>query len=89
MKIVVTGATSFIGKAFVDVALEKGWEIVAVVRRNSPKAKAFEGVDNVSVAELNMDEYGKIAFCVGRYSRSSANGQRAPAEELRKQRRAD
>lgn len=67
MKIVVTGATSFIGKAFVDVALEKGWEIVAVVRRNSPKAKAFEGVDNVSVAELNMDEYGKIAEAAGSF----------------------
>ena len=67
MKIVVTGATSFIGKAFVDVALEKGWEIVAVVRRNSPKAKAFDGVDNVSVAELNMDEYGKIAEAAGSF----------------------
>ncbi len=67
MKIVVTGATSFIGKAFVDVALEKGWEIVAVVRRNSPKAKVFEGVDNVSVAELNMDEYGKIAEAAGSF----------------------
>lgn len=60
MRIVVTGATSFIGKRFVLTVLEKGWDVVAVVRKNSEKALKLKNVTNLQIVELNMDEYYQI-----------------------------
>lgn len=39
MEVVITGANSFIGYRYLKAALNKGWNIVAVVRRNSLKTK--------------------------------------------------
>lgn len=53
--LVITGATSFIGKAVVKAA--KNWNVVAVVRRNSNKTDDLRAMPNVHIIELNMDEY--------------------------------
>lgn len=65
MKIAATGATSFIGKAFIDAVSKKGFDIIAVVRHNSPKASDLKNIKGVSVLELNMDEYGTLGEKTG------------------------
>lgn len=60
MKVVVTGATSFIGKQFVLSAIEKGWDVVAVVRKDSEKVLELKNVVNLQIVELNMEEYYQI-----------------------------
>lgn len=65
MKVVVTGATSFIAKRFVYAATEKGWNVVAVVRRNSKKICEFSAIDNLVIVEMNMDEYSQLGEMVG------------------------
>ena len=60
MKIVVTGATSFIGKAFIRKLAQTDCEIIAVVRKNSPKINFSQQFGNIRVVELDMDEYAEI-----------------------------
>ena len=43
MRIVVTGATSFIGLAVIEELLHGGHEVFAVVRPDSPGRKKLEG----------------------------------------------
>lgn len=66
MKVVVTGATSFIGKKFIYAAIEKGWDVVAVVRRNSAKIDGFSKITGLKIVEINMNEYSKLGEVVGR-----------------------
>lgn len=66
MRVVVTGATSFIGKQFVVSAVKIGWDVVAVVRRNSPRVSELEMISNLEIVELNMDEYAKIGEMTGK-----------------------
>lgn len=62
-KLVITGATSFIGKAIIEAA--SAFQVKAVVRRNSDKADALRAMANVEVVELNMDEYAALGEIVG------------------------
>ncbi|MBO4877120.1 MAG: NAD(P)-dependent oxidoreductase [Ruminococcus sp.] len=65
MRIAVTGATSFIGSAFIKAAAAKGHSIVAVVRRNSSKADELRAMENVTVTELDMEEYDRLGEAAG------------------------
>lgn len=65
-KIIVTGSTSFIGKRFVEIASENGYEIIAVARCNSKKTEDLKKLDNVNVIELNMNEYDRLGKIVGK-----------------------
>ncbi len=65
MRIIVTGATGFLGKNTVIGAAEMGWEVIAVVRRNCQKASCFDAFPNVHVMELNMDEYAELGNVAG------------------------
>ena len=48
MRIVVTGATSFIGLAVIENLLHGGHEVLAVARPDSPGRKKLEGRESVS-----------------------------------------
>lgn len=61
--LVITGATSFIGKAIIRAASD--WHVKAVVRRNSNKADDLRAMPNVEVVELNMEEYHTLADVAG------------------------
>ena len=59
-KLLVAGATCFIGERLVHLAAGQGYEICAVVRRGSEKAQKIRQIPHVTVVELDMEEYGQI-----------------------------
>lgn len=65
-KIVITGATSFIGEQLIKASIHKKWEVAAVVRRNSVKAKRLQHISNISVIESDMKEFNSIGNLVGK-----------------------
>lgn len=65
MKVVITGATSFLGNRYLGVALTKGWDIIAVVRKNSSKTQNLYDNPQIKVVELDMSEYGRLGSIVG------------------------
>ena len=76
MKIVVSGATSMIGRKFVSYANSNGCEVVSIVRPGSDK-KIPEGTSQTVF--LDMDEYANIGAAAGKcdcYVHLSWNGTR-------------
>jgi nucleoside-diphosphate-sugar epimerase len=65
MKIIITGATSFIGERFVKVAVTKEWEVIAVIRKESNKKEHLKLLGVAEIIELNMDEYEHIGDLAG------------------------
>lgn len=65
-RVIVTGATSFIGVPLVDYLIQQGIEIYAVLRSDSAKKKEF--VDRFggrcNIIELDMHEYPKISVLI-------------------------
>lgn len=59
-KIVITGATSFLGSATVKRFLSAGNEVYAVVRRNSPNIFRLASIKGVKIIELNLDALEKL-----------------------------
>lgn len=57
MKIIVTGATSFIGQNLIRRLIQKGHFIYAVVRPNSIKIKELPNSSRIKIIELEMSEY--------------------------------
>jgi len=55
---VVTGATGAIGRALIEVCIEAGYEVLAVVHRSSARAAALNGRPHCRVLRLDLDEYG-------------------------------
>ena len=49
MRIVVTGATSFIGLAVIEDLLHGGHEVLAVARPDSPGRKKLEGRKGIRI----------------------------------------
>ena len=62
MKIVITGANSFIGQRLSKRAVEAGWETVMVLR---PGHDIPQLPENCRVIPLAMEEYGKISRQAG------------------------
>jgi glutamate carboxypeptidase len=58
MRIVVTGATGFIGRHFVERALAGGHEVVALYRPGSPGGEAVAGKLRARGAELHAGDIG-------------------------------
>lgn len=55
--IVITGATGAIGRALIKVSIEAGYEVLAVVHRESGRAAELEQIHHCHVLRLDLDEY--------------------------------
>lgn len=56
-KIVITGATGAIGRALITVCIKEGYEVLAVVHRNSKRAAELEKIEHCKVLYLDLSEY--------------------------------
>lgn len=61
--ILITGATSFIGLNLLNYLLND-YKIIAIVRSNSQKLEKLPVNVNLSVAELNLEEYDKLPLII-------------------------
>ena len=61
MRIVVTGATSFIGLAVIENLLHGGHEVLAVARPDSPGRKKLEGRKGIRILTCGLDHIGDLA----------------------------
>lgn len=61
-KVVISGATSFLGKRLVKKAVGAGWDVVAVVRKGTSQDIFPAGV---TVCYLSMEEYAVLGNVVG------------------------
>lgn len=53
MKILVTGATGFVGRTLIPYLIEKGWSDVSILVRNVAKAcKLFGNITNLNIIEM-------------------------------------
>lgn len=57
--ILITGATSFIGQNLINCLIDD-YEVIAVVRVNSSKNNILPVHKNLSIVQLNMNEYEKL-----------------------------
>ncbi len=56
MKILITGATGFVGKTLIPYLYENGWEDIAVLVRNPKKAKElFIGIPKLKIINTSTD----------------------------------
>ena len=60
MRIVVTGATSFIGLAVIENLLHGGHEVLAVARPDSPGRKKLEGRRGIRILTCGLDHIGNL-----------------------------
>lgn len=58
-RIVITGATGAIGRALIKICIETGYEVLAVVHRNSSRASDLYDIDHCEVLQLDLNEYSK------------------------------
>lgn len=65
MRIVISGASSFIGMRLVYKASEQGWKVVAVIRDSSIQRKVLNNVRGVSVCTCDMENYSDLGPIVG------------------------
>ena len=63
-KIVITGATGFIGIHLIEQWLEKDSEIYAVIRPHSKNANRIPKNDHIHVIELPMEEYDQLPMVI-------------------------
>lgn len=61
MKIVITGANSFIGDRLAERAAELGWESVLVMRRGRGRNPGY----NSRIVELSMEKYDRLGVLAG------------------------
>lgn len=65
-KLVVTGATSMIGVALIEAALERGCDLIyAVVRRDCQKLFRLPADGRVKVIPCDLDQYEKLPELIG------------------------
>ena len=55
--VVITGATGAIGRALVSVCIKAGYEVLAVVHRNTKRASELEKKEHCRVLYLDLAEY--------------------------------
>ncbi len=67
MRIVITGATSFIGSAFTRMLLGLGHQVYAVVRPGSPNRGALHlTAEGFTLLELNLEDIDQLPERIGR-----------------------
>lgn len=54
---VITGATGAIGRALIPVCIQAGYEVLAVVHRDSPRASGLNKIEHCQVLRLDFSEY--------------------------------
>lgn len=54
---VITGATGAIGRALVNICIDAGYEILAIVHRESSRASELDLIEHCHVLLINLDEY--------------------------------
>lgn len=64
MRIIVTGATSFIGAEFTKLALDNGNVVYAIARNIENARKRFQENSNLHLIQMEMDEYEHICKVV-------------------------
>lgn len=65
-KIIITGATSFIGVNLINELLKEEAEIYAVVRPDSSKIKRLPKSDKIRLIQLDMTDYDRLADYINR-----------------------
>jgi len=60
MRIAITGPTGSIGYDLVQNALDRGDEVIAVVRPDSPRSKDLPQDENLTIVEADISDYGSI-----------------------------
>lgn len=66
-RIIITGATSFIGLHLIEMLLNDSWEIYAVIRRKSAKRNILPQTRNIHIIELDMEEYSQLPKLINVY----------------------
>lgn len=61
MKLFLTGATGLLGRNMVPLLLERGHEIIAMVRKPDSSRKAFSTDSNLTFVEGDLDQIEKVA----------------------------
>ena len=56
-KVVITGATGTIGRALISVCIQAGYEVLAIVHSNSPRASELDKIGHCLVLHLDLSEY--------------------------------
>lgn len=54
---VITGATGAIGRALIQICIESGYDVLAVVHRESQRVVELHNTKHCNVLNLNLDEY--------------------------------
>ncbi len=57
MRVVITGPTGAIGHALTEQCIRSGDEVLAIVRKGSPRIRTIPQDSKVTVLELGLDEY--------------------------------
>lgn len=58
---VITGATGAIGRSLINICIEAGYEVLAVIHRNSPRAAELDTIPHCHVLRLDLNEYDNAA----------------------------
>lgn len=64
-RVIVTGATSFIGRHLVRQLLERNWEVYAVIRPESLKRELLPAGGRIHDVELKMENYAALSSEIG------------------------
>jgi len=81
MKVVITGATSFIGVHVIEECIKKNYDLYAVIRKNSFNINRLPQSKKITVIEQGMDEYKQLSKLVKRadcFIHLAWEGARAP-----------
>ncbi|MCR4556522.1 MAG: NAD-dependent epimerase/dehydratase family protein, partial [Saccharofermentans sp.] len=57
MRVVITGPTGAIGHALIEQCIRSGDEVLAIVRKGSPRIRTIPQDSKVTVLELGLDDY--------------------------------
>lgn len=59
-KAIITGANSFIGRRLCRKLAANDYHVYAIVRRNFSHKEIFDGINSITLIELDMAEYGML-----------------------------